>query len=219
MSHLLLLRAAFKTLWSHKLRSALALLGIAIGVGAVIVMMAIGRGTEARLLQQVESLGSNLLIIRPTARQAAGARLGSGNAMTLTDGDVRAIGRELATVETVGAVWWSGGQIVNGASNWNTRIHGGTPGYLRLRTWRVVRGEALTQEDEERFAKRALLGRTVAEKLFGDEDPLGKVIRLRNVPFTVVGLLEPKGQSIDGWDQDDIVYVPLATARFRLNAI
>ena len=219
MSYLLLVHVAFRTLWSHKLRSALALLGIAIGVGAVIAMLAIGRGTEARLLQQVESLGSNLLIVQGVAGLTAGARLSSSNAMTLTDGDVQAIADELPSVERVGAVWWAGGQVVYGARNWNTRIHGGTPDYLKVRAWRVERGEGLTQEDEERLAKRALLGRVVVEKLFGDEDPLGKVIRLRNVPFVVVGLLDSKGQSVGGWDQDDIVYVPLATARFRLNVI
>jgi putative ABC transport system permease protein len=207
---------AFAALRANKLRSLLTMLGIIIGVAAVIIMVAIGTGTRLRIAEQIERLGANLLMIVPGAVTTAGARMGAGTRPTLTQDDLDAIDREVEGILAVGAVWWTGGQAIYGSSNWTTRIHGVTPGFLAARDWGVIAGRPLDENDVERVAKVAFIGRTVVEKLFGDEDPVGKAIRLRNVPFTIAGVLEPKGQNLQGQDQDDIIYVPLTTARNRL---
>jgi putative ABC transport system permease protein len=207
---------AFAALRSNKLRSLLTMLGIIIGVAAVIIMVAIGTGTRLRIAEQIERLGANLLMIIPGTVTTSGARMGAGTRPTLTQDDLEAIEREIDGVAHAGAIWWTGGQAIYGASNWSTRIHGVTPGFLAARDWGVIAGRQLDEDDVERVAKVAFVGRTVVEKLFGEEDPLGKSIRLRNVPFTVAGVLESKGQNLQGQDQDDIIYVPLTTARNRL---
>ena len=213
------LRTALRSLWHHRLRSALTMLGITIGVAAVILMVAIGAGSEARIMEQITKLGSNMLVISPGASNNSGARLGAGTRMTLTEADLELVERDAPSVAAAGAVWWSGGQVVFGNRNWSARIHGVTPGFLEARTWEIRRGRALGDSDTRDLAKVALLGQTVVDRVFGDEEPLGQVIRLKNVPFVVVGILEKKGQSLQGSDHDDIVYVPLSTARFRLSTI
>ena len=207
---------AFAALRSNKLRSLLTMLGIIIGVAAVIIMVAIGTGTRLRIAEQIERLGANLLMIVPGAVTTAGARMGAGSRPTLTQDDLDAIDREVEGIVAAGAVWWTGGQAIYGSRNWTTRIHGVTPGFLAARDWGVVAGRPLDENDVERVAKVAFIGRTVVEKLFGDDDPVGKAVRLRNVPFTIAGILESKGQNLQGQDQDDIIYVPLTTARNRL---
>jgi putative ABC transport system permease protein len=207
---------AFTALRNNKLRSLLTMLGIIIGVAAVIVMVAIGAGTRTRIAEQIERLGANMLMIVPGAVTTAGARMGAGTRPTLTQEDLDAILREVDGVAEAGAVWWTGGQAIYDANNWTTRIHGVTPGFLAARDWGVISGRPLDDDDVEQVAKVAFVGRTVVEKLFGEEDPIGKNIRLRNVPFVITGVLESKGQNLQGQDQDDIIYVPLTTARNRL---
>ncbi|MGQ0662399.1 MAG: ABC transporter permease [Pseudomonadota bacterium] len=213
MSALMALSAALDALWSNRLRSALTMLGIVIGVAAVIVMVAIGAGSQVQVAQQIERLGSNLITVSPGTATATGARLGAGSRMTLTEDDAAAIQDQIPAVEVAGVMWWGRGQAIRGNRNWSTRIHGIDPEFLVARNWDVGHGRALAHEDVDRAAKVALLGQTVAFMLFGDDNPVGETLRLRNVPFVVAGVLEGKGQSASGQDYDDVVYVPISTAR------
>ncbi len=192
------------------------MLGIIIGVAAVIIMVAIRHGHAVRIAEQIEKLGANLLMIVPGAVTTAGARMGAGSRPTLTQDDLDAINREADGIPRRRR------RLVDGRSGDLRRqqLDHAHPrrdaGLLAARDWGVIAGRPLDEDDVERVAKVAFIGRTVVEKLFGDEDAVGKAIRLRNVPFTIAGVLEPKGQNLQGQDQDDIIYVPLTTARNRL---
>ncbi|OLC32315.1 MAG: multidrug ABC transporter substrate-binding protein [Candidatus Rokubacteria bacterium 13_1_40CM_4_69_5] len=209
-------RVAVRALRVNKLRSALTMLGIIIGVGAVIAMVGVGAGAQARVAEQIGSLGSNLIILKSGSVTTSGVRLGGETQSTITEDDAAAIPREIPAVQ-VAAPWVRGkAQIVSGNLNWATAIHGVTEEYLEARDWLLVAGRAIGPEDVDAATKVALLGQTTTLNLFGDADPLGQIIRIQKVPFTVIGLLDWKGQSSHGTDQDDVILIPLSTAKKKV---
>jgi putative ABC transport system permease protein len=210
-----LLRIALRALAVNKLRSALTMLGIIIGVSAVIVMVAVGAGAQARVEEQIRALGSNLLLILSGARTQSGVRLGLGSNFSLDEGDAFAISREIPGALAAPAVR-GGAQLIWGNANWSTAIYGTTPEYLPVRQWALAAGRVFEPAEMSGAAKVCILGQTVVKQLFGATDPIGQTIRIRRVPFTVIGVLENKGQSMMGTDQDDLVLMPLNTARNRV---
>ncbi len=192
------------------------MLGIVIGVAAVIAMLSIGSGARQRVSQEVASMGSNLLIVVSGSTSSGGARMGAGSDPTLTREDAEAILQECPAVLDVAPIQSGTAQVVYGNQNWSTIIMGTTTSILRIRDWQIASGRSFTEQDERHAAKVCLIGTTVAEKLFGGGDPVGSVVRIKKIPFTVVGVLESKGQTMTGQDQDDIVYVPISTAQKKL---
>src|SRR5687767_14987512 len=215
MNFVALLRIALRALAVNKLRSALTMLGIVIGVGAVIVMIAVGGGAHARVEEQIRALGSNLLLVTPGSTTSGGARMGFGSGSTLTEDDVAAINREIPEALAAPALRGSA-QVIWGNSNWSTQVFGVTPEYLEVRQWPLASGRIFEAGEMAGAAKVALIGATVAKQLFGSADPLDQSIRVKRVPFTVIGVLDVKGQSLMGTDQDDLVLVPIKTARSRV---
>ena len=215
MNVLALLRVAMRALAVNKLRSALTMLGFIIGVAAVIVMIGVGAGAQARVEEQIRSLGSNILLLLSGATTSGGVRLGFGSNLTLTEDDAMAVQRELPEVTAAPALRGSA-QVVWGNQNWSTVIFGVTPEYLEVRQWEIVVGLGFNPTDLAGATKVCLIGQTVARQLFAGVDPVGHVIRIRRVPFTVIGVLEGKGQSLMGTDQDDLILMPLSTARKRV---
>jgi putative ABC transport system permease protein len=216
MNNFATLRIALNALRVNKLRSALTMLGVIIGVAAVITMLAVGAGAEARIQEQIKSLGSNLMIVTAGARTASGVRLSTGTTPSLTEDDAAAIARDIAEVEAAAPSNRGGAQVVAGGANWATQIYGITPDYFIVRNWSLDAGRMFEGSELTGSAKVALIGQTVARELFGDADPMEQTIRIKNVPFTVIGVLRRKGQSMMGQDQDDVIMVPLSTARNRL---
>ncbi len=209
-------KISFRALWVNKMRSALTMLGIIIGVGAVIAMVAVGAGASQKISEQISTMGSNLLIILPGSTTAGGVRMGAGSQPTLSMADADAIIRECPAVSDVGPTLGGVAQIVYGHMNWSTGVTGTTPGMLAVRDWELSAGRPFTQQDVKSATKVALLGQTVVDNLFGDQNPVGQTIRIKNVPFTVVGVLAEKGQSPQGQDQDDTVMIPVTTAQKKL---
>jgi len=207
------MRIAFKALGRNKMRSGLTMLGIIIGVSAVIAMIAIGSGAKVRIQEQIASMGSNLLIVLSGSATSGGFRWGSGSVPTLTVEDAKAIASELSAVKYSAPVLQGVTQVVSGNQNWSTITYGSTPEALLIRDWPVIKGRSLTQPDVDGAAKVCLLGQTVVDNLFGEMDPIGQVVRIKKFPFTVVGGLSGKGQTTWGQDQDDVVYVPLTTGQ------
>ena len=189
------------------------MLGIIIGVAAVIAMVAVGSGATARIQEQIQSIGSNLIMVLPGSLTTSGMRLGSGVGVTLTEDDGKAIMAECPAVALVAPTVRGAAQVMFGNNNWATSIQGTTPEYLKIRDLTMQSGRAFTDDDVAGAAKVALLGPTVATNLFGDADPVGQIIRIKNVPFTVVGELIGKGQSPSGQDQDDVILIPISTAK------
>jgi putative ABC transport system permease protein len=212
-------RIALRALARNKLRSFLTMLGIIIGVGAVIAMVAIGEGAKATIRSQIASLGTNVLIILPGTTTQGGVRVGFGSVNTLTDSDAKAIREEIRSVSFVSPVLRRGEQVVAGNLNWGTMVQGVAPEFQQIREWQVADGRFLHDGDVENDAKVAVLGETVVRNLFGNDDPLESVIRIRNIPFRVVGVLAAKGQSSQGADQDDIVMIPYTSMQKRLMRI
>ena len=209
-------RIAVRALRVNLLRSALTMLGIVIGVGAVITMVAVGSGAQARVAEQIQSLGSNMIIVLSGSAVSGGVRMGSGSQLTITEDDAWAIQREIRTVTAAAPTSRGGAQIVYGNLNWATSVQGVTGEFFTAREWDVADGRLFSQEEVEGAAKVALIGQTVAGNLFGEGDPLGQVIRIKNVPFGVIGVLERKGQTTFGQDQDDTVLIPLSTAKKKV---
>jgi putative ABC transport system permease protein len=209
-------RIALRALARNKLRSFLTMLGIIIGVGAVIAMVAIGEGAKATIRSQIASLGTNVLIILPGTLSQGGVRTGSGGVNTLTDSDGKAIVREIPAVAFASPALRRGEQVVAANLNWGTLVQGVAPEIQQIRDWEVVEGRFLHDGDIESDAKVAVLGRTVADNLFGNDDPIDAVVRIRNIPFRVVGVLATKGQSSQGADQDDTVMIPYTSMQKRL---
>ena len=209
-------RIAVRALRVNKLRSALTMLGIVIGVGAVITMVAVGAGAQARVAEQIQSLGSNMIIVLSGSITAGGVRMGSGSQLTITEDDAWAIQREIRTVTAAAPTSRGSAQIVYGNLNWATSVQGVTGEFFSAREWDVADGRLFSQEEVEGAAKVALIGQTVAGNLFGESDPLGQVIRIKNVPFGVIGVLQRKGQTTFGQDQDDTVLIPLSTAKRKV---
>ncbi len=216
MNLLATLRVAWNALQVNLLRSILTMLGVIIGVAAVITMLAVGAGAEARIQSQIQSLGSNLMIITAGARTASGVRLATGTTTSLTEDDSAAIARDIPEVEAAAPSNRGGAQVVVGSANWATQIYGITPDYFVVRNWSLQAGRMFESAELSGSGKVALIGQTVARELFGDMDPMDQTVRIKNVPFTIVGILNSKGQSMMGQDQDDVIMVPLSTARDRL---
>jgi putative ABC transport system permease protein len=210
-----LLGEALRALRANRLRTALTMLGMVIGVGAVILMLAIGQGAQTMVQEAISSMGSNLLIILSGASTSGGTRLSTGSIPTLTGADAEAMG-ELPSVALASATLPETAQLVYGPNNWSASVMGTTPEYLDIRNWGLSAGQPFTATDLRSANRVALLGKTAADNLFGAEDPVGKTIRIKNSPFTVIGLLMPKGQSLDGRDQDDVALIPLSTAQRKV---
>ena len=209
-------RIAIRALRVNKLRSALTMLGIVIGVGAVITMVAVGAGAQARVAEQIQSLGANLIVIWPGTVNLSGVRLGAGAQASLSEDDAWAIQDEIPLVEVVAPHSRGSAQVVYSNLNWSTVILGVTPEYFPARDWDVIAGRIMTQEEVDGASKVALVGQTVARNLFGEEDPLGQVIRIKKVPFTIIGMMDRKGQTTWGQDQDDQILIPLSTAKKKV---
>jgi putative ABC transport system permease protein len=216
MNFLQTLKIALRALRTNKMRSFLTMLGIIIGIAAVIAMMAVGSGASYVISQQIASIGSNIILVLPGSTTSGGLRSGSGGAQTLTVDDVKAIMTECPSVEVAAPTVRSSGLVVYGNMNWSTVLMGTTPELFEIREWGVSSGRGISQQDVDGAAKVCLLGQTVSENLFGSSDPVGKIVRIKKVPFTVIGVLERKGQSPQGQDQDDAVFVPLRTAQRNL---
>src|ERR1043166_7982498 len=210
-------RIALRALKVNRMRSALTMLGMLVAVAAVIAMVAVGSGATKRIQEQIQSIGSNLIIVLPGSVSANGVRLGSGATASLTEDDAKAIAAECPSVAVVAPTVRGNAQVVYGSSNWATGIQGVTPDYMTIRDYTMLYGQFFTQQDVEGAAKTAVLGQTVVQNLFGgDTDPTGQVVIVKNVPFTVMGVLTPKGQSPTGQDQDDIILLPLSTAKQKV---
>jgi putative ABC transport system permease protein len=216
MNALAAVRLAWRALSANPMRSMLTMLGIIIGVAAVITTLAIGHGAQQRIAEQIRSLGSNALMVQPGAQTAGGVRLGAQTGQALTEEDADAIAREVAEVQYAAPNLRSAAQIVAGNSNWATYVLGTTPEYLPARGWELHSGRVFGSQELAGSAKVALIGRTVAQQLFGDADPIDRTIRVRQVPLTVIGVLASKGQNSFGQDQDDVVMVPISTYRNRV---
>ena len=211
-----LLKAAYKSLLKNRSRSLLTSLGIIIGVSAVIVMVAIGQGTQEVIEEGINSLGTNLIIVFPGFSQSGGVSRGAGSFNRFTFQDVEDIQKQASLVSAVSPVVRTGGQVIGGSGNWATTIYGVDPSYFKIRDWQLKYGEFFTERDVRANRKVALLGETVANQLFPDQDPTGQQIRIRNVPFRVIGVLKAKGQSGLGADQDDLILAPATTVLYRL---
>ena len=213
------IKIARRALSRNLMRSSLTMLGVIIGVGAVIAMVAIGQGAHASIKAKIASLGANSLVVLPGSTTQSGVRIGWGGRATLRPADVKAIHQECPAVAYATPSVRTVTQVVYANQNWATNIHGTGIEYPNIRDWPLVSGSWFTQQDVDAAGKVAVLGQTVADWLFGSMDPVGQVIQMKNMPFKVIGLLTPKGQSTQGQDQDDIVFIPYTTAQKKLIGI
>jgi putative ABC transport system permease protein len=217
MNSLACIRSAVRALRANLLRSALTMLGIVIGVAAVIAMVAVGNGAQTRVADQIRSLGANLLLVQPGSSNQGAVRLGAGSGQSLSEEDAAAIAAEVPGVVTAVPTVAGAAHLVHGNLNWASLVRGITPDYLIARDWNVAEGRGFTSDELESAAKVVLLGTTVVKELFPGEDPLGQLVRIANVPFTVIGVLGDKGQAAaSGADQDDVALVPLTAAKLRV---
>ena len=213
------IQVALRALRANVMRTTLAMLGIIIGVGAFIASGAIGAGAQARIADQIKSLGSNMIVVMSGSISSGGIRLGSGTQLTITEDDATATAREIASVVAAAPSLRGAGQVVYGNQNWATSVQGVTPDYEIVREWPAADGKYFGPEDVDGAAKVALVGQTVVDNLFGGTDPIGQIVRIRKVPFAVVGVLERKGQSSWGQDQDDVVLIPISTAKKKVMGV
>lgn len=207
---------ALRAIRANVMRSALTMLGIVVGVAAVIAMVSVGRGASFQVAERIASLGANLLVVVPGSTSSRGVQRGTGSRHTLVESDAHAIASEIALARHVAAKVHGRAQVVRANRNWSTSVSGVPSVYFNALDWKVSSGGLFSSDDEQEAAKVAVIGTTVAKRLFGDNDPLGHRIRIKSVPFTIIGVLEPKGQATGGSDLDDNVYVPLLTAKQRL---
>jgi putative ABC transport system permease protein len=214
-----ILRVAVRALARNKMRSVLTMLGIIIGVGAVICSVAVGEGASSQIQEQIHNLGDNMIWIEAGGRSVNGVRTGTGGTKTLVLGDLKAIEQQVPLVYNVAANVDTPVQVIYGNQNWYTAVRGVSPPYLAVRRWNIARGSAFFQEDVEHAANVCLLGQTVVANLFGSEDPIGQTIRVRGLPCKVIGLLAPKGQSPFGQDQDDTLIMPFTTVQKKIKGI
>ena len=210
-----LLGEGWAAMRANRLRTSLTMLGMVFGVGAVIMMLAIGQGAQLMVNESIASMGSNLFIVLSGSTTAGGLRQGSGTVPTLTLDDAQAIS-ELPEIAAVAPTFSNTAQLIYASSNWSTLVSGTTPAFLDVREWTVSSGEAFSDSDVRSATRVLLMGQTVVRNLFGDENPVGKMVRVKNSPFLVLGVLAPKGQSLDGRDQDDTVFIPITTAQRQL---
>ena len=211
-----ILKMATVSLRINKMRSMLTSLGIIIGVSAVIIMLAVGSGASKKIAKDMESMGSNLLMIRSASAKSGGVRMGTGTRPTLTMKDTAAIEAKARGILAIAPYSAEGKQITYGNQNWSTTVGGTTMPYFMIRNYEIESGRGFLPEDNKNSTKVAILGQTVSTELFGDVDPIGKTIRIGNVPFKVVGLLKTKGSSGMGQDQDDLVFIPITTAQRKV---
>lgn len=211
-----LLKLAFRSISKNRMRSLLTSLGIIIGVSAVIIMVAIGEGSQSQIEQNISALGTNLIIVFPGSSSQGGVRFGAGSMRTLTLEDIDMIKKDATLVSAVSPVARVGAQIIGGDNNWYTQVFGVSTDYFEIRNWHIEEGDFFTERDVATSKKVALLGKTVADELFPGQDPTGEQVRIRNIPFTVIGVLEAKGQNSMGQDQDDLVLAPSTTVLYRL---
>jgi putative ABC transport system permease protein len=216
MNFLAALRSAIRALRANTLRSILTMLGIIIGVAAVITMIAVGQGATNRVQEQMKGLGSNIMLVLPGGLTQGGVRLGAQTGQTLTEEDAQAIALDVPEVQVAAPSSRTGAQVVAGNTNWSTSIFGTTNDYLEARDWPLQSGRLFEAADIQGSAKVAIIGQTVATQLFGDVDPVDQIIRVKKIPVTVIGLLGKKGQNSLGQDQDDVVIVPISTYRNRI---
>jgi putative ABC transport system permease protein len=209
-------KISLRALRVNKMRSALTMLGIIIGVAAVITMLAVGKGASNKISEQIATVGSNLIIVLPGSTTTGGIRLGSGAIQNLTRADADAIKSECSAVSTTAPILNGGAQIVYGNQNWATVVYGTDESMVVVRDWTLATGRNFSEQEIRSAAKVCILGQTLVDNLFGNDDPINKAIRIKKVPFTVIGVLEPKGQSMLGQDQDDVIYVPVSTAQRNL---
>jgi putative ABC transport system permease protein len=219
MRYFVILKAAFRALRRNKMRTVLTMLGIIIGVGAVIAMVGIGNGAKAQVQARIAALGQNVIMVFAGSINRGGVYSGSGGAGTLTVEDALAIEKEVSGVSVVSPEVRSSAQIMAGNNNWSTSVMGEGVGYLTLRVWDLEDGSMFTDADVRAAAKVCILGKTTADHLFPEEDPVGKTIRIKNVPMKVLGLLKAKGASMFGSDQDDTVIVPYTTGMKRFAGV
>lgn len=214
---LLTVLTAIRILSRNRLRAGLTMLGIVIGVGAVIAMVSIGEGAKAAVAQRVASMGTNVIMVLPGSMTTSGVRGGQGGAVTLTISDGMELKKRIPMLSEVGWGKRDTMQIINGNKNWSGLVNGISPSYLTIRDWSFSSGGPFTQQDVDTAARVALVGQTVVENLFdAGEEPVGAIIRIKNVPFRVIGVLSPKGQSSQGSDQDDITFIPFSTAERKV---
>ncbi|OIO62546.1 MAG: multidrug ABC transporter substrate-binding protein [Candidatus Marinimicrobia bacterium CG1_02_48_14] len=212
----LILKAAMKSLMKNRMRSLLTSLGIIIGVSAVIVMVGIGEGSQRQIESQINALGTNLIVVFPSFSRSGGVSHGAGSFNRLTMDDVEKINQETTLLSGVSPVIRTGGQVIGGAGNWNTTIYGVNTDYFKIRNWELESGSEFTERANKTRSKVALLGKTVADQLFPNQEATGQKIRIRNIPFTVIGVLKSKGQNGMGQDQDDVILAPASTVLYRL---
>ena len=219
MNILNLFKVSLKAIASHKMRSFLSMLGIIIGVAAVIIMMAIGQGSKESIRAELSTMGTNLLTIRPGADMRGGVRQDPSAMQTLKMADYERIQREKKFVTNVSPEVTSSGQVIYGNNNTNTTIYGESPEYLDIKLWQVEQGECFTEEDIKKAAKKVVIGATIVNELFGDGvDPIGKTVRFKSIPMTVIGVLKSKGYNNWGMDQDNVMIAPYTTVMKRIAA-
>ena len=217
MNAKIILKVATRSIMKSRMRSLLTALGIIIGVAAVVVMVAIGDGAQQQVEEQIQSLGSNLIIITPGASNSGGVNRGSGTFNRFTWEDVDKIKNEATLIKGVTPIVFSGGQVIGGVGNWFTRIQGVSPDYLEIRSWPLSSGEFFTERDVMARSKVCILGSEIVKNLFPNDDPIGQQIRIRSVPFRVIGVLKSKGQTSVGTSNDDIILAPSRTVGDRLS--
>jgi putative ABC transport system permease protein len=212
-----LLRVALRSILKNRMRSVLTSLGVIIGVGSVIVMVALGAGAQADVQAQIQSLGANMIMIFPAWGSFRGVSQGAESRPILTMEDEEKIAEDATLLTGISPVVRSGGQVIGGVGNWNTSVEGVDPDYLEIRNWKMASGEFFTERDVRAKSKVAVLGKTVVDNLFPNSDPIGERIRIRNTPFKVIGVLQSRGESAFGQDQDDVILAPSRTVLARLS--
>ncbi|HWW51193.1 MAG TPA: ABC transporter permease [Verrucomicrobiae bacterium] len=213
------IRVALRALGRNKMRTLLTMLGIIIGVGAVICTVAIGQGAGAQVQEQIKNLGTNLIVVFAGSVNSGGVRMGSQATKTLTADDAQAIEQHIPSIVAVSPGVGAAVQIVNGNQNWATRATGASAAFFDIRSWPVVEGSAFSERDVVEAADVCVIGKTVAEQLFGDQDPVGQLIRVQKLPFRIIGLLAAKGQNSFGQDQDDTLVIPYTTVQKKIAGI
>jgi putative ABC transport system permease protein len=213
------IRIAIDSLLRQKTRALLTMLGIIIGVGAVIAMVAVGQGAQSAVENQIASLGTNVLIVFPAATAQGGVSAGAGTAVTLKEEDVEAIRNQCPAVGAVSPSTRTGRQVVAGSLNWSTSIQGGNPEFFRIRDWKMQAGATFTDQDVRGATKVCVIGQTIVDNLFAGQDPVGETIRIAKLPFKVIGTLQPKGQNAMGQDQDDLIIAPFSTVQRKIQGI
>lgn len=218
MNFLNLLKIAWKAILLNKTRAMLTMLGIIIGVASVIAMLAIGEGSKESIKKNISSMGANLITVRPGAGMMGGVRSDPSAMQTLTLADYNALKKQVKLIKNISPLVNGSGQSIAGSNNWPTSIYGVSPEYLKIRDWGVEEGSMFTEDDIETYGKVAVIGKTVQENLFPNENPIGKMIRFKNIPFKVIGVLKEKGENTFGQDQDDIIIAPYTAVQKRILA-